>query len=60
MTSKKETIQKSDYLQFLKEIKEKIVSARVTAYCKLNRGLIELYWEIGKTIVDKTREIMVG
>lgn len=51
--SKKEAIVKPDYLQFLKEIKEKIVFARITAYRGLNRGLIKLYWEIGKNIVER-------
>ncbi|MDI6781713.1 MAG: DUF1016 N-terminal domain-containing protein [bacterium] len=53
MASKKEPILKSDYLQFVKEIKEKIASARVTAYRGLNRELIKLYWNIGGNIVER-------
>ncbi len=53
MVTKKEVVAKSDYLQFLKEIKEKIISARVNAYRKLNTGLIKLYWDIGKNIVER-------
>lgn len=60
MASKKEMILKSDYLQFLKEIKEKIISARVTAYRKLNRELIGLYWDIGKTIVERQEKYKWG
>ncbi len=51
--SKREAIEKTAYLQFLKEIKEKIASARINAYRGLNRALIRLYWDIGKTIVDR-------
>ncbi|MCK4329122.1 DUF1016 family protein [candidate division WOR-3 bacterium] len=60
MANKKEGIVKSDYLQFLKEIKEKIISARVSAYRKLNRELIRLYWEIGKNIVERQEKFGWG
>lgn len=53
MTDGKKVIEKSDYLRFLKEIKEKITSARITAYRGLNRGLIKLYWEIGRAIIER-------
>ncbi len=60
MANKKEAIVKSDYLQFLQEIKEKIISARVSAYHKLNRELIKLYWEIGKNIVERQEKFGWG
>jgi predicted nuclease of restriction endonuclease-like (RecB) superfamily len=60
MENKKETIVKSDYLKFLKEIKEKIISARITAYHKLNSELIKLYWEIGKKIVERQKRFGWG
>ncbi|MCK4244359.1 MAG: DUF1016 family protein, partial [Candidatus Omnitrophica bacterium] len=60
MVTKKEAVVKSDYLQFLKEIKEKIVSARIIAYRGLNRGLIKLYWEIGKRIAEKQEKFGWG
>lgn len=53
MVNKKEIFLKSDYHDFLKEIKGKIVSARIIAYRGLNKELIKLYWEIGKSIVEK-------
>lgn len=53
MVNKKEIVLKSDYYNFLKEIKGKIVSARIVAYRRLNKELIKLYWEIGKSIVEK-------
>lgn len=58
--SKKEVIAKSDYLKFLKEIKEKISFARINAYRKLNRELIKLYWDIGKNIVERQQKFNWG
>lgn len=60
MNNKKGTISKSDYLIFLREIKEKITSARVTAYRKLNRELIILYWDIGKLIFERQQQFSWG
>ena len=60
MANKNEDILRSDYPQFLKEIKEKITAARITAYRGLNRGLIKLYWGIGKSIVEKQKEFGWG
>lgn len=60
MPERKETIVKSDYIQFLKEIKEKIISSRINAYRGLNRGLIRLYREIGKDIVERQEKFGWG
>jgi len=46
------------YQDFLKEIKGKIVSARIQAARAVNRELIGLYWDIGKSIVE--RQIKFG
>lgn len=53
MTAKEAVVLKSDYIKFLKEIKEKIISSRISAYRGLNRQLIKLYWEIGENIVER-------
>ena len=45
-----------NYLGFLKEIKKKIFSARIRAYRGLNRGHIQLYWDLGKMIVDRQKK----
>lgn len=39
------------YPDMLREIKVKIKHSRFKTALKINRELIELYWEIGKTIV---------
>lgn len=54
--ARKGGIIKTDYFKFLSEIKQKIVSSRINAYRGLNRELIRLYWEIGKTIVDRQQK----
>lgn len=48
-------IQKSDsqYLDFVKEIKRAIQQSRLRAVRHTNRELIELYWNIGKEIVER-------
>ena len=46
-------IRHSDYLPFVKEIKEKIYQAQLKAMKAVNRELLALYSDIGKTIVEK-------
>jgi Uncharacterized conserved protein len=54
----KKEIDRSDktYLNFVREIKEKVVSARISAARAVNRELILLYWDIGKGIVDRQKK----
>jgi hypothetical protein len=40
------------YAKFLEEVKSRIRTARVKAALSVNRELIQLYWDIGKTIVE--------
>jgi predicted nuclease of restriction endonuclease-like (RecB) superfamily len=42
-----------DYLQFIEELKERVVSARVTAARAITHEAILLYWDIGQSIVEK-------
>jgi predicted nuclease of restriction endonuclease-like (RecB) superfamily len=56
MSGKNLTTTSKDYLVFLKEIKDKITKARITAYKSLNKELIKLYWDIGRSIVEKQEE----
>ncbi|MDR3226185.1 MAG: PDDEXK nuclease domain-containing protein, partial [Prevotellaceae bacterium] len=44
---------KSDYLQFLLEIKERIHKSRYEAAKIVNREIIQLYWDIGHSITEK-------
>ncbi len=43
----------SGYPRFLSNIKERIAQARVRASLSVNRELIELYWYMGKMIVER-------
>ncbi len=42
-----------EFITFVKDIKEKILSSQYQALKKVNKELIALYWDIGKNIVDK-------
>lgn len=44
---------KKHYLDFLRKVKERIRSAQYEALKKVNRELIDLYWDIGNMIVDR-------
>lgn len=50
------TITSKDYISFLENIKNKITKARISGYRSLNKELIKLYWDIGKSIVEKQEE----
>ena len=43
----------SDYPVFLQAIKERVKESRVLAYRAVNKGLIELYWNIGREIAER-------
>lgn len=44
-----------DYRAFLREVKDRIQSARLQAGRAVNRELVMLYWDIGRGIVEKQR-----
>ena len=44
------------YLDFLREVKERIRSAQYDALKKVNKELITLYWDIGKMIVEQQKK----
>jgi predicted nuclease of restriction endonuclease-like (RecB) superfamily len=43
----------ADYPQFLAEVKLRIAAARTRAVLAVNSELIQLYWEIGRDILDR-------
>ncbi len=53
-------IKTSEFNSFIKEIKQKIYSAKSKAILSANRLMIELYFEIGKSIVDKQEALGWG
>ncbi len=44
-----------DYRAFLREVKDRIQSARLQAGRAVNRELVMLYWDIGRGIVEKQK-----
>jgi len=50
----------TDYKSFLYEIKQKIYSAKSKAILSANKLMIELYFEIGKEIVNKQKSLGWG
>jgi predicted nuclease of restriction endonuclease-like (RecB) superfamily len=49
-------VEKDNYKSFLSAIKEKIHQAQYEAMKQVNKTLLALYWEIGKSIVEKQKE----
>ena len=49
-----------EYLNFLKEIKKRIAYAQYEALRTVNKELINLYWNIGKRIVEKQKQLGWG
>ena len=49
-----------DYVQFLNEIKSRISTARIHAIRSVNKELIKLYWDIGKSIVERQQKYKWG
>ncbi len=47
------SIENAVYKAFLTEVKEKIYKAQYEAMKQVNKTLLSLYWEIGKSIVEK-------
>jgi predicted nuclease of restriction endonuclease-like (RecB) superfamily len=53
-------INSSEFNQFVKDIKSKIYSAKSKAILSANKLMIELYFEIGKSIVEKQEALGWG
>ena len=49
-----------EYVDFLREIKERISKSQYEAAKSVNRELLGLYWEIGQKIVQKQKELDWG
>jgi predicted nuclease of restriction endonuclease-like (RecB) superfamily len=47
---------KSDYTRFLTEVKQRIRQSQYAALKAVNKELIQLYWDIGKMIVERQKK----
>jgi predicted nuclease of restriction endonuclease-like (RecB) superfamily len=50
----------TDYKRFVTDLKSRIASARLAAARQVNRELVTLYWDIGRGIVEKQKELNWG
>jgi predicted nuclease of restriction endonuclease-like (RecB) superfamily len=50
----------TDYRQFVTDLKSRIASARLSAARRVNSELVTLYWDIGRGIVEKQKELNWG
>ncbi|MBU0548508.1 MAG: DUF1016 family protein [Candidatus Omnitrophica bacterium] len=50
----------TEYIKFLNEIKSRIVTAQIQAIRSVNKELIKLYWDIGRTIVERQKKYKWG
>ncbi len=53
-------IKSSQYVQFLKQIKERVRNAQNKAVLSVNRELIQLYWDIGGSLFEKQERLGWG
>jgi predicted nuclease of restriction endonuclease-like (RecB) superfamily len=53
-------LQTPEYQNFVATIKERIKEAQYAALRQVNRQLIELYWDIGKLIVERQQQMGWG
>ena len=52
----KKTNAVSSYVSFLEQLKKKVQQAQLKASLAVNHELIQLYWDIGKSIVEKQEQ----
>jgi len=60
MKRKTLTVAQPDYRRFIEDLKARVSAARVSAARHVNRDLIMLYWDIGRAIVEKQRQLGWG
>lgn len=53
-------INKTEYTAFLQEIKEQVYQSQYEALKQVNKQLIQLYWVLGKSIVEKQEQLGWG
>lgn len=51
-----EALNTKDYIKWVKDLKAKIYSTQIKAAISVNKEMLHLYWEIGKSISKKLRD----
>ena len=54
------SIASPEYRRFIEQLKDRVLSARLSAARAVNRDVILLYWDIGNAIVDKQEKLGWG
>lgn len=54
--SKVNVTKPADYKEVFQMVKSRVYEAQYKAYAKVNSELISLYWDLGKTIVEKQEQ----
>ena len=54
------SLQGSEYLGFVEDIKQQIRNAQIKAMVKVNQELLLMYWNIGKSIVQMQKQYKWG
>jgi len=49
-----------EYIKFLNDLKSRIRKVQYQVYRTVNKQLIKLYWDIGKSIVEKQERLGWG
>lgn len=55
-----DSLNTNEYFNWVNDLKDKIQSAQLMAAVSLNRAMLKLYWEIGKSISKKINEAQWG
>lgn len=55
-----DSLNTNEYFSWVKDLKEKIQSTQIRAAFSLNREMLNLYWELGKSISKKINESQWG
>jgi len=53
-------IEKKEYFEFLNDLRNRIRHVQYQAYRAVNKELISLYWDLGKSIVEKQEKLGWG
>ena len=53
-------IETTEYKKWIAELKTKFRQAQIKAAIKVNATLLEFYWELGRDIVEKQKQIKWG
>ena len=57
---KLQSYHRKEYISLLTEIKSRVVNAQIHAARSINKDLIKLYWDIGKSIIERQEKYKWG